>query len=403
LESFSVLRELDASWKDHFAQEPNYRSYSQEDQERRQYFWDSLVCEASLQQHIIDQLKLVDASDDEKRAMVYLLGSLDDRGFLTSTVQDIALSLQMPQASVERARKALQTLDPTGLGSTDLQDCLLCQLEQKNLQHTLAGTIVRQHFDLFLRRRIPELARKTGVRIEAVNHALADIAKLDPFPGLRFSQDSNRSIQPDVTVLRESSGEWTLSLSREHLPRLRIHPWYKALMQKETLTGQERDYLKTKLQSGRFLIQAIEQRQDTLERIAREILDLQKPFFEQGTTHLKPLTMNAVAERVGLHETTISRAIANKYIRTPHGIFELRYFFTSGYTSQKSGQLIANTSVKEAIAKLVDAEPPHKPYSDQAIADLLAKQGIVLARRTVTKYREELKIAPTHLRKQYSR
>ncbi|MFP4281867.1 MAG: RNA polymerase sigma-54 factor, partial [Opitutales bacterium] len=214
-------------------------------------------------------------------------------------------------------------------------------------------------------------------------------------------QYQGSNIERFATVYEDEHGNWQIELNNDYIPRLRISSAYKEMLAKGVLKGKDREYLQEKFRSSKFLISSIEQRQQTIERITREILNFQLAFFESGSSRLRPLTMNQVAEKVGVHETTVSRAIANKYIRTPHGVFEMKYFFTPGYQGQ-DGTSLSNTSVKERIAKIIENEPPRKPLSDQKVVEILAKEGVTIARRTVAKYREELGILPTNLRRRYA-
>ena len=232
-----------------------------------------------------------------------------------------------------------------------------------------------------------------------IQEAIGEIGTLDPAPGRRFADDSNRVVVPDVTV-EEDNGEWKIILNNDYIPRLRLSNTYKELIAKGRLNKQEADYLREKLRSGKFIINAIEQRQRTIERITREIIKHQGEFFAEGVSKLKPLTMTQIADIIGVHETTVSRALANKYIKTPHGVFEMKYFFTSGYQSD-AGESVANTSVKEMIADIIAGEDPGKPLSDQEIVGLLDAKGLKIARRTVAKYREELGLLPSNLRRRY--
>lgn len=398
-EDYSILHKLDEDWREHFSQENSGRAYTSEDEARRKHFFDSLVSETSLQEHLLQQAELSELSEDEMQAMHYIIGSLDDHGFLTSEPQDIAMMSNLSLKCIQDALARLKSFDPPGIGSRDLPECLLFQLTQKGLGKSLAAEIIRDHYKLLLRRRIPELARKTGTDAYDVQKAIEDIAELDPAPGRKFSEDNNRVIVPDVTIERDGD-QWVINLNNDYIPRLRLSSTYKELIAKGKLNSQEKEYIREKIRSGKFLISSIEQRQQTLERIAREILDMQRDFFEHGVSHLRPLTMNQVAERVGVHETTVSRAIANKYIDTPYGIYEFKYFFTPGYQGN-NGEAVSNTSIKEEIAQIIEAEDPSKPLSDQAIVKILADKDFNIARRTVAKYREELGILPTNLRRRY--
>jgi RNA polymerase sigma-54 factor len=347
----------------------------------------------------MQQAEMTDLSPPAILAIQHLVGSLDDRGFLTQTPSDVALQTGLPLDAVQEALKILKTFDPPGIGAKDLADCLLLQLAAKGRSDSLALRMIRDYFDLLTRRRIPELARKLGADADDVQSAIEEIGKLDPAPGRRFAEDNNRVVVADVTVEKDGD-EWKIHLNSDYIPRLRISSTYRDLIAKGTLSKDERDYLRERMRSGKFLIDSIEQRQRTIERITREIINAQKEFFENGVSALKPLTMTQIADVVGVHETTVSRAIANKYIKTPHGVFDFKYFFTPGYQND-SGASVSNTSVKEMIADLVAGEDKSTPLSDQEIVSKLQEKGIKIARRTVAKYREELGILPSNLRRDY--
>ncbi len=398
-EDYSILHKLDEDMREHFAQENSGRTYTSEDDARRKHFFDSLVSEISLQEHIMRQAELAELDQDEIYAIEYILGSLDDNGFLSTSIQDIANLSHLPLKKVQRAVEKLKNFDPPGIGSLNLQECLLYQLKIKGEGASLAAEIVREHYKLLLRRRIPEIARKTATETYEVQKAIELIAELDPSPGRKFSEDNNRIIVPDVKIEKDGD-QWTVVLNSDYIPRLRISNTYKQLIAKGTLNSDDKEYIREKIRSGKFLISSIEQRQQTLERITRMILEFQLNFFDHGVAHLKPLTMNQVAEKVGVHETTVSRAIANKYVETPYGVYELKYFFTPGFESD-SGDAVSNTSIKDEIAHIIEAEDPEQPLSDMSIVKILSEKNYKIARRTAAKYREELGILPTNLRRRY--
>lgn len=396
---FQVLEKIGQDWKDHMSDTGGVRQTTSEEDERRQHFFDSLTTETSLQQHLMQQAELADCPPPVLEALRFLVGSLDDRGYLTATLSDLALLAHLPLETMQAAAKLLKTFEPAGIGAENLADCLLVQLALKGREKSVAARIIRDHFELLVRRRIPDLARKTGLALDVIQEAIEEIGTLDPAPGRRFADDANRVVVADVTVEKDD-GEWKIILNSDYIPRLRLSNTYKDLIAKGRLTKQESDYLREKLRSGKFIINAIEQRQRTIERITREIIKHQHEFFDEGVARLKPLTMTQIADIIGVHETTVSRALANKYIKTPHGVFEMKYFFTSGYQSD-AGESVANTSVKEMIADIVAAEDPGKPLSDQEIVGLLEAKGLKIARRTVAKYREELGLLPSNLRRRY--
>ena len=397
---YEILSKLNEDWRDHMAQAGGSQPYTSEDAEKRQHFFDSLVTETSLQEHLMQQADLADMPPKVLEAMRYLVGSLDDRGFLTQSAPDIALQTNLPLDVVQQAIKLLKNFEPAGISCQNIAESLIQQLIAKGRSDSLAARILRDHFALLSRRRIPEIARKLGSHMDDVQVAIEEIGTLDPAPGRRFADDNNRVVVPDVTVEKDGE-EWKIILNNDYIPRLRISNTYRELIAKGTLSKQEREYLRERMRSGKFLINSIEQRQQTIERITREIIKVQTDFFEKGVSKLRPLTMTQIADVVGVHETTVSRAIANKYIHTPHGVFDFKYFFTPGYQAD-NGASVSNTSVKDMINDLIAGEDRSHPLSDQEIVGKLQEKGINIARRTVAKYREELGLLPSNLRRDYT-
>ncbi len=397
---FEILAKLDEDWRDHMANAGGNQPFTSEDAERRQHFFDSLVSETSLQEHLMSQAEMADLTPPVLEALQHLVGSLNDSGLLTASPSDLALQARLPLSAVQEAVRLLKTFEPAGIGAQSLGECLLLQLQARGLGDSLAARIVRDHYALLARRRIPDLARRAGASTDDIQLALAEIGALDPAPGRRFADDSNRVVIPDATVEKDGE-EWKIHLNRDYIPRLRINSTYRDLIAKGTLARTERDYLVERIRAGKFLINSIAQRQQTIERITREIIKAQLDFFDHGVSRLHPLTMTQIASAVGVHETTVSRAIANKYLKTPHGVFEFKYFFTPGYQAS-GGDAVSNTSVKEIIHTLIATEDRSHPLSDQEIVGRLKEKGLQLARRTVAKYREELGLLPSNLRRDYA-
>jgi RNA polymerase sigma-54 factor len=292
----------------------------------------------------------------------------------------------------------VQSFDPVGIGALDLRDCLLIQLERLGKHHSLEYRIVDHHLDDLARKRYPQIAKKLSVSPEQITKAAEFIATLDPRPGSRFGEDTNTYVTPDVTVERIGD-EWLVSMNSEQIPRLRISNAYKDLM--ASGSGREaKAYIRDKIRAGKFLIKSIHQRQQTIQAIATEIVARQEGFLEQGPSRLKPMNMAQIADKVGVHETTVSRAVSGKYMATPHGVYEMKYFFTTGYETE-DGESLSNTSVKQTLGEMISAENPKKPYSDKSLVEELEKRGIKIARRTVAKYREEMNILPSHMRRSY--
>jgi RNA polymerase sigma-54 factor len=306
----------------------------------------------------------------------------------------------IPIERLERARSVLQRLDPPGIGAESLQGSLLLQLARQGRSDSLEFRLVSEHLDELARRRLPDLAKKLKVPVERIQQAAELIGSLNPRPGQDFGLAPPAvHVQPDLAV-EKVNGRYVVTLNNEVLPRLRISNTYKDLMARSGTREEVRGYIRERIRSGKFFIQSIEQRQQTIRRIAEEIVARQIEFLEHGPSHLKPMNMAQLAEVVGVHETTVSRAVNGKFMKTPQGVYELRYFFTTGLETE-SGEAMSNVSVKAALSELVKAEDKSKPYSDDAIVRKLNEQGIKLARRTVAKYRDELGILPSHLRKTY--
>jgi len=400
-DEFAALKEMEEDLREHYEREYEGEAKlgNSDAAEKRKFFFDSLVAETSLQEHLLDQLKLVVITKGQRKACEYMIGSLDENGFLSGNLSDLALLSGIALEDLQYGLETLQSFDPIGIASLDLQDCLLKQMEAQDMVESHSYQIVKDHFPLLIRRRVPELSRKLSQPTEVIHRAIEQIAELDPAPGRRFSEDTNQSVSADATVERVGEG-WSVSLNNDYIPKLKINRTYKELMTKGVLSSKEKEYVRNQMRAGKFLISSIDQRQNTIERITRKIIERQAGFFDEGSSKLKPMTMAEVAGAIEVHETTVSRAIANKYLKTPHGTFPFKYFFTPGY-SGKDGGTVSNTSVKEIIGSIIEGEDPEKPLSDRKIVDLLSEKDISLARRTVAKYREELGIPATNLRRRY--
>jgi RNA polymerase sigma-54 factor len=311
----------------------------------------------------------------------------------------LAFSTGLPAEKILSVLKVIQTFDPPGVGARDLRECLMLQLERSGQQNTLEYRIISEFMEALGKRRIPEMARGTGTEVDEVQDALENIARLEPRPGRAYLPDNDQYILPEVFVHR-SGDDYVVSTNNEHIPHLRISNTYKDLMSQGQNSAEVRNYIREKIRAGKFLIKSLHQRQQTILNIAREIVNRQRDFMEKGVSALKPLTMVQIAEVVGVHETTVSRAVSGKYMQTPKGVFEMKYFFTAGIQTA-SGDGMSNTSVKDMIDEIFKNENPAKPLSDQEVVRMLQGKGIVIARRTVAKYRTELNILPSNLRKVY--
>ena len=305
----------------------------------------------------------------------------------------------LPIYKITAVLNIIRTFDPPGVGAGDLRECLMLQLDRAGRQDTLEYRIIRDFMDLLGKRRIPEIARGTGHTVDDVQAALARIARLEPRPGRAFSPDIDQYISPEVFV-RKSGNDFMVTTNDEHIPHLRISNVYKDLMAHGGNTAEVKNYIREKIRAGKFLIKSLQQRQQTILSIGREIVERQREFMKKGVAHLKPMTMAQIAEVVGVHETTVSRAVSGKYMQTPQGVFEMKYFFTAGLRSA-TGSEVSNASVKDMIDEIFKNEDATKPLSDQEVVKMIAEKGITIARRTVAKYRDELGILPSNLRKVY--
>lgn len=397
----AAVSQLDEEWREYWAQTRSAANRRQDDDERWKFLMDSIVAPTTLQEHLVAQLRTAGINDPKLIERVeFLIGSLDDSGFLSANPEELSLMHRIPVEEILAAKKVLQSFDPVGIGAEDLRECLLVQLTRLGKKHSLAYRLVDQHLDDLANKRFPILAKKLGVAPEQVSRAADFVSTLDPKPARRFAPTFNTYVTPDIIVEKQAD-DWVPVMNNDDLPHLRLSNSYKDLLSQPDSSGEVKSYIREKIRSGKFLIRSIHQRQQTIQRIAAEILKHQREFLEKGTAHLRPLNMAQVADEVGVHETTVSRAISGKYMATPHGVFELRYFFSHGVKTE-SGEDLSNTSVKTAIAELIKNEPKHKPLSDDKLTKLLDQQGIKVARRTVAKYREAMNILPSHLRKSFS-
>jgi RNA polymerase sigma-54 factor len=393
------LVQMDQDWRDSFGQTSMPLRQREEEEEKRQFLFDSLVASTSLQETLVEQMRLSELSEEQRQIAQLVIGNIDDHGYLQSSLAELAGLTSISQDQIEAVLKVVQTFHPPGVGARDLRECLLLQLERRGQQETLDYRIVQHCMEALGKRRIPEIARKLGATLDEVQDAFRRIGSLDPRPGRAYSPDGNQYIVPEVYV-QDVDGEFVVSTSNDHIPHLRISNLYKDLMSQPDSSGEVRDYIREKIRAGKFLIKSLHQRQQTILNIAKEIVNRQRDFMEKGVAHLKPLTMVQVAEVVGVHETTVSRAVSGKYMETPQGTYEMKFFFTSGIQTA-SGTDVSNTSVKDMLNDMIKKEDSTQPLSDEEIVKLLSDKGIKIARRTVAKYRSELNILPSHLRRVY--
>jgi RNA polymerase sigma-54 factor len=364
----------------------------------------TLSSAASLFDHLLWQLSL--QTDDERLKEIggAILGNLDDDGYLVASVEEIAAMGEWPVADVERALQHVQTFDPIGVAARDLQECLWLQLRHLGLEGTPTEKIVTEHLRLLQNHQVPEIARKLGMSIEDLKEHVEIIRNLDPKPGSRYNPSQSQYVIPDVYVVKVED-QYVAALNEEGLPQLRISPVYKRLLDKTGAAGagaeqndETRAYVKDKFRSALWLIKSVDQRQKTIHKVATSIITFQREFLDHGIEYLRPLVLRDVANDIGMHESTVSRVVNNKYMHTPQGVFELKYFFHSGISSSY-GESVSSVTIKQRIRKIIENEDPRKPLSDSKIVSILQKEGLMLARRTIAKYREELKIPTSNQRK----
>lgn len=394
---FEALAKLDDEWRDYFFQNLQTMPYSSQDDEKRQFFLESLPQTESLQEHLLAQLNLAGLSETDRHTAEMVIGSINDDGYLTGTPEELAESSGIDIQHLMDILAVVQEFHPTGIGARDLRECLMLQIEKLGKEDTLAARIVDRHLEKLGRRKFQDIARSLKVSLDDIKKASGVISSLDPKPGRIYTDEVATYVLPEI-VVQKVDGEYLIIMDDDQLPHVRISRHYRSLLSSKSTKPEVKSYIRERIRSGAFLIKSIHQRQKTIRRIATEIVDTQKEFLDHGVSHLRPLTMAEVAKTVGVHETTVSRAVSGKYMRTPMGVFELKYFFTPGIATT-GGKQISNKTVKDMIATLVANEDTSRPLSDQEIMEKLKEQGVKIARRTISKYRLVLRIPPSHLRK----
>lgn len=355
----------------------------------------------SLADHLMWQLSLGTEEDRLRQIGSAIIGNLDDDGYLVASVEEIAAMGEWPVAEVERALQHIQTFDPIGVAARDLQECLWLQIKHLGLEGTPTEKIVTEHLRLLQNHQVPEIARRLAMTVDDLKEHIEIIRNLDPKPGSRYNPQQSQYVIPDVYVMKVED-QYVAALNEEGLPQLRISPTYRRLLDKNAGTAQANDetraYVKDKFRSALWLIKSVDQRQKTIQKVANSIINFQREFLDHGIEYLRPLVLRDVANDIGMHESTVSRVVNNKYMHTPQGVFELKFFFHSGISSSY-GDSVSSVTIKQRIRKIIENEDPRKPLSDSKIVNVLQKEGLMLARRTIAKYREELKIPTSNQRK----
>ncbi len=387
-----------------------------EEYEEREYYEPVAVATRDLYDHLRDQIALLRLEPREIFVAEEIVGNIDDSGFLTCSLEEVAESLNRvldseeaaaagfgdePQFDLEevaRVLKIIQALDPPGIGARDLRECLILQLKDQEMDGSLVYEIIDKHFDKLVNHRWAEISKELGVSPRDVQSAADEIAKLDPKPGLQYSGGEGNYIIADLVVEKVDS-DYIVFHNDTALPRLRLSRSYREVAKdKAKFKGESKEFISNKLNNANWMLQAIEQRRQTMLKVMNFIVNRQRDFFEEGIEHLKPLTLREVAEVIDMHESTVSRVTNQKYVQTPRGVFPLKFFFSSGLSTD-SGEDVSARGIKARIRKLVNDEDPKKPLTDQAIVDILKREGVNIARRTVAKYRDQLGILSARMRK----
>jgi RNA polymerase sigma-54 factor len=398
----------DINWQEYFPEDWEWKGLPSEEYEERFSYENTVRTPTTLSEHLLAQLMMATMDAAERSVGAFLIGNIDDEGYLRCELDEAMAATQTDRATAERVLGLIQSFDPTGVGARDLRECLLIQIRFLGLEGSLLETIVSESLPKLEARGAEhitdvakELTKTLNLSSDEVGMALRILKHLDPKPGLCFSSESSEAIVPDVIVMKVGN-DYQVFLNDEGIPRLRISSTYRRMLREGQLGQPEaKHYLEDKLRSAVWLIRSIEQRRQTLFKVANSLVKFQREFLDHGLAHLKPLVLKDVADDIGMHESTVSRVTTNKYMYTEQGIFELKYFFHSGIESY-GGETMSSLTVKDRIKRLVAAEDPAKPLTDQQLVEVLAAENVKIARRTVTKYRRELRLPPANRRKRIS-
>jgi RNA polymerase sigma-54 factor len=357
---------------------------------------------ATLSEQLHDQFVLLDPDEAARTIGRHIIFNLDERGFLPYSLEEILNSPELrgrfEMEDAERALAIVQRLEPRGVAARDLKECLLLQLDPEDPDAELKARIIRDHFEDVNKNKLPKVARELDITIPQLRKLIGEIARLDPSPGATASSDRNAYVHPDV-VVEWIEGRWEIRLEEDFFPRIRVNPQYRELLTQSD-DPKVKDWVRKKLESAKWLVDAIQQRQSTLSRVCDEIFKVQREYLDYGESHLRPLKMQEIADRVGIHVSTVSRAIADKWVQTPRGIVPLKFFFTGG-AETADGETMSRRSVKQKVKDIIDEEDKRNPLSDEQVAEVLKKEGLDIARRTVTKYRKALEIPSSRQRRQW--
>ncbi len=389
----------DVDWNNYLDEYNSVGKVSFESEEHDAPKFEAFVAQKeSLSDHLLWQLMMSNPSEEEEKIGSLITGNLNRDGYLDVSVEELARQVGTSVDAVEDLLSLLQTFDPIGVCARDLSECLMIQVKHFGIHDPMVTEIIQNHLSNLENKNYKAIAKALKVNIEDIADAVNVIRGLEPRPGRSFSDEEPQYIQPDIYVSKIDD-EFVITLNDEGLPRLRLNNYYQDTINGK-MTDSAKEYMQERMKSAAWLIKSIHQRQRTIYKVMESILKYQREFFEKGVQYLKPMVLRDVAEDVDMHESTISRVTTNKYVYTPQGIFELKYFFNSSIKRTGGGDTMASVSVQDRIRQIVESEDPKNPYSDEKIVQILNESGIDIARRTVAKYREALKILPSAKRKQ---
>jgi len=372
---------------------------SNEDEEEQQNYRESLITKpATLTEHLLRQLHLFAESDNEHKIGEVMITNIDENGYLKSSIKEIAKSAQATLPEVEKVLSLVQTFDPIGVGARDLRECLLLQIKAKGEENSLVGQIIDKYLPCLERKRFEFIAKKLKVSMERIKEAIKEIANLEPKPGRSFNTERAVRLIPDA-ILKRNNDMYEVMLNDCELPSLNLNPKYKRMLKQKDVTEDTKEYLKERLKAAKFLINAIDKRRETIQRVTEAIVYIQKDFLDNGMQNLKPMTLSQIANLVDKHKSTVSRTVNNKYLQTPDGIFELRHFLNSGL-KQENGEFYSSKAIKSKIKELIEKENKETPLTDQQVVNHFKQEGISISRRTIAKYRHQLKVLSSQSRKQ---
>jgi RNA polymerase sigma-54 factor len=359
------------------------------------------VYQMTLEEHLTGQITEKNLPEETKLLLHFLIGCLDTAGYLRIPLDEIANVTKVALVNVEEALQMLWTFNPPGVGARNLQECLMLQLRARGLDGSLAWRVVMEAWEPFEKMKITDIARQLSVEPRAIQETIAVLKSLNPKPGYEYNPDKPATIIPDL-IVEKVDGKFVVMLNDRSIPSLHINKSYVDLLRRGSGARQEvKKYIREKFNSASWFISAIEQRKTTMLKVMYAIIERQRKFFEQGPPHLSPLRLQDIADMIGMHISTVSRVTSNKYVQTAHGIFELKHFFTEAVMKDADGTDVSSELIKNRIRQLIETEDTKDPLSDQKIADILAKESLPVARRTIAKYREQMKILPARLRQKY--